>query len=63
MNDEGWSFPFGARKCHYFVNRHSLCGKWVIFISLFLHDGSTDSRIAICKACSKKLQKLNEVAK
>lgn len=25
---DGWAFPLGASKAHYFVDGRSLCGRW-----------------------------------
>ena len=53
---KGWGRPFQAKKWHYFINKRSLCGKWVFF-SLGLDDSphtSPDNCVACERARAKR---------
>ena len=52
---EGWGFPGGSRKAHYFVDGVSLCGKWGFYFGL-LEQGN-DTSPDNCPTCIKKLAK------
>lgn len=54
MSKEGWAFPGLSRKAHYFVDKRSLCGKWLYFEEL--EQGNDDSPDN-CTACKKALQR------
>jgi len=56
--DEGWGYPLNARKSHYFVDRMSLCGRWMYFGVL-----SIAVRPNPCRTCMKKLEKKREKKK
>lgn len=51
---EGWGFPGTARKCHYFVDTMSLCGKWGFYHG-YLDTSSTKSPDD-CLECRRKLE-------
>lgn len=55
---EGWAWLANAPKWHYFVDNHSLCGRWAYFGDVLEqgNDDSTDN----CKACATKLKKRKE---
>lgn len=57
---EGWGFPSNSRKSHYFVDKRSLCGKWMFFGEL--EQGNDDSPDN-CTSCKKALQKQKAKAK
>ena len=60
VEKEGWGFPSNSRKAHYFVDKRSLCGKWLFFGELEQgNDDSSDN----CTACKKALQKRRAKAK
>jgi len=52
---EGWGFPAGSRKAHYFVGSMSLCRRWGFYFGPLEqgNDGSPDN----CPACMKALVK------
>ena len=53
---EGWTWLIQTPKWHYFVERRSLCGKWLLFGNPELEQGN-DNSPDNCKACLKKLKK------
>lgn len=55
MGKEGWTLPQSSRKWHYFVDKRSLCSKFMIFNDdglLQWGDDSADN----CAACKRKLK-------
>lgn len=57
--NEGWGFPRGSKKAHYFLaNRMSLCNKFG-FYHAEKEQGNDDSNDN-CTACKKALKKLKE---
>lgn len=55
---EGWGFPTGSRKAHYFVKGMSLCGKWGFYFGS-LEQGNDDSPDN-CAECVRRLKKRKE---
>ncbi|HCU0428868.1 hypothetical protein I5Q42_06125 [Serratia marcescens] len=58
-NDQGWGFPYLAKKAHYFANGSatSLCGKWLFTgIRIDEHHDHPDN----CSACMRKRAKVQE---
>ena len=50
---EGWAWPLGANKAHYFTpGRRSLCGKWAYFGDLSPADDGVQFD---CAECTKRL--------
>jgi hypothetical protein len=57
--NEGWGFPRGSIKAHYFLeDGRSLCGKFGFYLADKEqgNDGSNDN----CTACKKALKRLRE---
>lgn len=55
----GWGYPLLGKKWHYFNNDWiSLCGKWMYTGELEDRTDLGDTRN--CRACTKKLEKLNK---
>lgn len=52
---EGWGKPQISRKFHYFVNRRSLCGRYMFWGDLQADTGEASPDD--CKSCRKKLDK------
>jgi len=52
---EGWGFPAGSRKAHYFVDSMSLCRRWGFYYGSLEqgNDNSPDN----CPTCMKALAK------
>jgi len=52
---EGWAKPLNTRKFHYFVDKRSLCDRYMYFGDLEADTGkeSPDD----CKSCRRKLDK------
>ena len=54
---EGWFWPGGSRKAHYFVHGRSLCGKWGFPGELEPYgEFSSDD----CAACARKAKERHE---
>lgn len=53
----GWGFPVGSKKAHYFVDDLSLCNRW-LFTGL-LEQGNDDSPDN-CIACVKRLKAIKK---
>lgn len=51
---EGWGFPANSQKAHYFIDKKSLCNKWMFFGEL---EQGNDDGPDNCTACKKILQK------
>lgn len=53
---EGWGFPGGSRKAHYFVGTMSLCRKWGFYTGPLTknQDGSSPDD---CVVCARELAK------
>lgn len=64
---EGWGFPGGSKKAHYFIIEpgaaftNSLCSKWGFYGGL-TEQGNDDSPDN-CSACKKMLKKIQEAKK
>lgn len=56
--EEGWGFPPGSRKCHYFVEggTRSLCGRWGFAFKLPLEPDEGASK-EDCTPCRRELEK------
>ncbi len=52
---EGWRFPAGSRKTHYFVDSTSLCRRWGFYYGP-LEQGKDESPDN-CSTCVKELSK------
>jgi hypothetical protein len=52
---QGWGFPAGSRKAHYFVDSMSLCRRWGFYYGP-LEQGKDDSPDN-CPSCMKALIK------
>lgn len=53
-SESGWGWPERSRKCHYFENGISLCGKWMFFgdaVKNQLGPSADD-----CVTCSRKVE-------
>ena len=50
---EGWAYPGGGRKAHYFVDKSSLCRRWGFYFGP-LEQGNDDSPDN-CPTCMKAL--------
>jgi hypothetical protein len=51
----GWGWPVNSRKCHYFEQGISLCGKWMFFGSPVENQSKAKS-LDDCVACRRKLE-------
>ena len=59
--DEGWTWVQGSKKWHYFRGKHSLCGKWMIWIHPEEgYEVGGDDHSNNCAACRKKIAKEKE---
>lgn len=56
MSQEGWTWVYGSRKWHYFIEGMSLCRKWALLGNPSLEQGNDDSPDN-CTACRKILEK------
>jgi hypothetical protein len=56
---EGWTWLINSTKWHYFKDRQSLCGKFLLLGNIELEQGN-DNSPDNCKACIKKLEKIRE---
>ncbi len=66
MANDGWGWPTGANKAHYFKDGRALCGKWMQ-VSPFgggtvLIEANAESPASSkdCAPCTRKLAKLKE---
>ena len=50
----GWGWPLNSRKCHYFEQGVSLCGKWMFF-GKSVENQSKSKSADDCVACRRKL--------
>ena len=50
---EGWGFPTGSRKAHYFVDGRSLCRKWMYLGGLMPSEKTTVP--SDCVTCARRL--------
>ena len=55
----GWSPVYRSLKWHYFLNRKSLCRRYVLTGKSILTEGADDADTN-CKLCMKRLKKLRE---
>ena len=51
----GWGWPLNSRKCHYFEQGISLCGKWMFF-GKSVENQSGSKSVDDCVACRRKLE-------
>ena len=51
----GWGWPLNSRKCHYFEQGVSLCGKWMFWGTAVENQSATKSADD-CVACRRKLE-------
>ena len=51
----GWGWPVNSRKCHYFEQGISLCGKWMFFGNSVENQSKSKSPDD-CVACRRKLE-------
>jgi hypothetical protein len=51
----GWGWPLNSRKCHYFEQGVSLCGKWMFF-GKSVENQSGSKSVDDCVACRRKLE-------
>lgn len=55
---EGWAWPLGVRRAHYFHRTRSLCGE----LTLTLYGGEPDRidrrRVNRCETCDRRREKL-----
>ncbi len=59
---EGWGFPAGSRKAHYFVDSMSLCRRWGFYYGSLEqdNDNSPDNCPSCMKALAKKKAKVKQ---
>lgn len=56
---EGWGFPTGSRKAHYFVRSESLCRRWGLYFGVLEPDTGKASPDD-CAACRQAFEKRGE---
>ena len=54
MTEEGWGYPGNSQKAHYFIDRTSLCNRW-LYLGPLEH-GNDDSEDN-CRKCIKLLKR------
>lgn len=50
---EGWAWPVNAKKAHYFVNKESLCRRWMYLADLEASESIVEETSGDCLACRK----------
>jgi hypothetical protein len=56
---QGWAWLTNSSKPHYFIDRLSICGKWMApGVNEFNDDPSFDNSPDNCAACVKKVAKM-----